>query len=329
MLDAYRRRLKNSGGNMANALKKQSSTIMDATFKNSTTYKSVIINNENVDARYYAHKTFSINGDDVDYLLQFRPSIKYPIGTYVSIHSDIDSEYADWIIVDKSDDVMFPKYNILKCNYNLKWIDNNEIKEYPSVLRSINRGNVVGVWSNDYMTVLDSIISIWLPSNEDTYCIKHQTRFLISNNPVKPVSYMVTKVEDALVQGIIKVTLKQDELSVYDNTELMIADYYKVFPKDNFVSGLYTYQIVGVDSITIGSKATYKVNAFYNGEPTDVATVNYTIVDGNEEPTDLVDYNVRENNIDITAKDRRGNIKIKAEIDGTIIYKTIKVKGLL
>ena len=61
----------------------------------------------------------------------------------------------------------------------------------------------------------------------DTRTVTHLQRFFFSNNDLDPKIYQVTKVTDLNPQGIIKLSIKQDEFNEKrDNTELHICDYY-------------------------------------------------------------------------------------------------------
>jgi hypothetical protein len=55
----------------------------------------------------------------------------------------------------------------------------------------------------------------------------HGQRFFMSNNILDPKIYEVTKIKDINPQGIIKLSIKQDELDEKrDNIELRVCDYY-------------------------------------------------------------------------------------------------------
>ena len=100
-----------------------------------------------------------------------------------------------------------------------------------------------GVWSADYSTALDNITNAWIPDIFllyedklsdydlcDTRYLRHDHRFMLTHNKLDPKVYTVTKVQDLVPQGIIKLTLKQDELNnVRDNVDLMLCDYYNSF----------------------------------------------------------------------------------------------------
>lgn len=61
----------------------------------------------------------------------------------------------------------------------------------------------------------------------DTRTIMHGQRFFMSNNDLDQKVYEVTKIKDINPQGIIKLSIKQDELNEKrDNIELRVCDYY-------------------------------------------------------------------------------------------------------
>ena len=93
----YKSMLTSRGKNLSQARRNQSDMIMNATFTGDTGYKRVyILDPENgwhyEDAKYSKHATVSILKDAVDYYLQFRPKVHYPIGVYVFIPDDMNDE---------------------------------------------------------------------------------------------------------------------------------------------------------------------------------------------------------------------------------------------
>ena len=61
----------------------------------------------------------------------------------------------------------------------------------------------------------------------DTRTVMHEQRFFYTNNDLDPKIYQVTKVTDLNPQGVIKISIKQDELNEKrDNVELRVCDYY-------------------------------------------------------------------------------------------------------
>lgn len=263
----YKTMLNNKGGTLHKARRNHSDMIMNATFTGDIGYKKVyILDKDNgwhyEDAKYSKHATPSILKDAVDNYLQFRPKVHYPVGTYVFIPDDTSFDigfeetepsnpFKDlnfnmnklWLIVGRDDANDFVRYNILKCNWEFKWVVNyngeNRIMNIIGCVRNAN-SYTSGVWTADYSVSLDNITNAWVPDTYliydnkisdfelcDTRYLRHEQRFMLTHNKLDPKVYAVTKVQDLIPQGIIKLTLKQDELNdVRDNLDLMICDYY-------------------------------------------------------------------------------------------------------
>ena len=268
--DMYKTMLNVKGKNLSQVRQYNSAMVMNATFTGDIGYKRVYILDKEEgwkyeDAKYSKHATPSILKDAVDYYLQFRPRVHYPVGTYVFIPNDMDynigfeeEEPVDpfkdenfdvnklWLIVGKNDANEFVRYNIIKCNWNFRWIarvnGENKILNVWGAVRNAN-SYTSGVWTADYTTALDNITNAWIPDIFllyedklsdydlcDTRYLRHEHRFMLTHNKLDPKVYTVTKVQDLVPQGIIKLTLKQDELNnVRDNVDLMLCDYYNSF----------------------------------------------------------------------------------------------------
>ncbi len=57
---------------------------------------------------------------------------------------------------------------------------------------------------------------------------------MLTNNKIQPKVYQVTKVTDMTPQGMIKLSLKQDELNaIKDNVDLLVCDYYSTSGEAN------------------------------------------------------------------------------------------------
>ena len=260
--------LTSRGRNLSQARRNQSDMIMNATFTGDTGYKRVYILDPErgwhyEDAKYSKHATVSILKDAVDYYLQFRPNTHYQIGLYVFIPDDVSDDigfkefepvdpFQDegfdlnklWMIVNKNDDAQFVRYNVLKCNWDFRWIckvhGKMELMHVYSASRNAN-SYTSGVWNNDVSTQLDNITNGWVPDTHylygdeglkrfnlcDTRYMEHEQRFVMSHNKINPKVYEITKVVDLNPMGVINLTLKQDEWDEKrDNKELLICNYY-------------------------------------------------------------------------------------------------------
>ena len=264
----YKSMLTSRGRNLSQARRNQSDMIMNATFTGDTGYKRVYILDPErgwhyEDAKYSKHATVSILKDAVDYYLQFRPKVHYPIGVYVFIPDDTSDDigfkefepvdpFQDegfdlnklWMIVNKNDDAQFVRYNVLKCNWDFRWIckvhGKMELMHVIGCSRSAS-SYTSGLWRNDYGQQFDNITNGWIPDTYwlygnsglkrfnlcDTRYMNYEQRFVMSHNKVNPKVYAISKVVDLNPMGVINLTLKQDEWDEKrDNKELLICNYY-------------------------------------------------------------------------------------------------------
>ena len=160
-LSSYKEYLQRHGRNLAEVKKNQSDVIVDYTFKRDPNYKRVYILTRDgwkwEDAKYQIHAAPSIVKDAVDYYLQFRPKIHYPIGSYVIIPDDTefdinltDEQILDpwsqpvkdrtqwWFIVGRDEARSYVRYSVLKCNFEFKWIWKGQIMRCFGANRSAN-----------------------------------------------------------------------------------------------------------------------------------------------------------------------------------------------
>lgn len=160
-LNQYKAYLSAHGRNEAEIKKNQSDYNIDKTFKRDPTYKRVyILTSEGwkfEDAKYQFHVANSILKDAVDYYLQFRPKIHYPVGSYVIIPDDtsfdinlteeqllnpfaqpVEDRTQWWLIVGRTDSNAFVRYNVIKCNWNFKWVYKGKILESFGAVRNAN-----------------------------------------------------------------------------------------------------------------------------------------------------------------------------------------------
>ena len=202
MFDQFKNRMKRQGNYMGQVLKNQSDVIMDATFSRDPAYrvcylqdkgtifpeqtlsgyvkaKNVFAGNENydvdeligfskVECKYLVKSYYSIQGDAVDYYLQFRPNVhgsnpNIRVGSFVFVPDDL-GVYNLWLIVARDDRPQFPQFYILKVNILLKWhIGHDEIVKFEG--HHVNVGSYYswgvqrtqssynsGVWT-DYIVV--------------------------------------------------------------------------------------------------------------------------------------------------------------------------------
>ena len=261
-ITSYKDYLSSRGNTLGQVKKTQSDVIMNNTFTLDPTYKKVYILTKDgwkwEDAKYQFHSAPSMSKDAVDYYLQFRPKVHYPVGSYVIVPDDTSSDInlteeelnspftqpvqnrtQWWIIVGRDEANAYVRYMILKCDWEFKWIYKGNLMSCWACSKSAN-SYTSGAWRDEYSMSTDNLTSSWLPDTYhvygdkleelglyDTRTIMHLQRFFFSNNDLDPKIYQVTKITDLNPQGIIKLSIKQDEFNEKrDDLTLHVCDYY-------------------------------------------------------------------------------------------------------
>ena len=261
-ITSYKNYLSSRGNTLGQVKRTQSDVIMNNTFTLDPTYKKVYILTKDgwkwEDAKYQFHSAPSISKDAVDYYLQFRPKTHYPVGSYVIVPDDtspdinltkeeLDSPFTQpienrsqwWIIVGRDEANAYVRYMILKCDWDFRWVYKGKLMTCWACSKNAN-SYTAGKWVDEYTASLDDLTQSWLPDLHyvygdkltefgmcDTRTIMHGQRFFMSNNDLDPKIYEVTKIKDINPQGIIKLSIEQDELNEKrDNVELRVCDYY-------------------------------------------------------------------------------------------------------
>ena len=261
-ISQYKNFLSSHGETLGQVRRNQSDVLVNSTFTQDPSYKRVYILTKDgwkwEDARYQAHSATSILKDPVDYYLQFRPKVHYPVGSYVIVPDDtspnvnltteelcnpfsqpMKNRTQWWFIVGRDEASDYVKYMILKCDWEFRWVYKGKLMSCWACSRNAN-SYTSGVWRDQYSSSLDDLTQAWLPDLRYTYgdrlehldmcdtrTIMHGQRFILSNNDLDPKVYEVTKIKDINPQGVIKLSIKQHEINTKrDNLELRVCDYY-------------------------------------------------------------------------------------------------------
>ncbi|HAU88553.1 MAG TPA: hypothetical protein DCW90_24685 [Lachnospiraceae bacterium] len=206
-----------------------------------------------IDAKFIIKSYQSMDKDQVDYYVQFRPSQSvrfsendelyyfetdykttygntFPIGLYLDIPDD-RNVYHKWLICREEKANQFPKYLVLPCDYELCWIETNgkdRIKRRMwSVLR-MQSSYTIGQYTDRVFTRTDNQNKIWLPLNKLTekfwYTNSEDTtmRIVVSAPTEHPLIWACTKIENIQPIGIQKLTIYQTVWS--DNRDYIEKD---------------------------------------------------------------------------------------------------------
>lgn len=264
---SYKNYLSSHGRNLGEIKKKQSDMLMDYTFDRDPTYKEGMLYNANlepleiVEFKFQKAQVYTINKDQVEYFVQFKtdyhPEKKYNTGSKIyrlyddnkeriSFYLDIPDDDGDiykWLIVGRNNDNAFVRYNVLQCNWTFEWMIDRQYHSCLGVMRSRNNYNS-GVWSDGFTTSVENQTQFFVPTNDVTRTIDYDVRFMITDNPIHPKTYEVSKVEDTFPLGLLKITLVQDHYNAHtdickvltepntpiellDGNMHMICNYYK------------------------------------------------------------------------------------------------------
>lgn len=215
-----------------------------------------------IDIKFIVKSYQSMDKDQVDYYIQFRPDEKfdftekdelyyyekdfhkkygadYPIGMMIDIPDD-RGIYHKWLICRDEPANQFPKFLILPLNYRLYWIEQDGDKRYKRNMWCAIRmqsSYTSGSYVDKVFSRPDNQTKLWFSMNSITekfwYSDDNDKNMrLIVSAPIKePVTWRITKCENAQPLGIQKLTLYQDrfnEHTDYVNLETgeMYANYF-------------------------------------------------------------------------------------------------------
>ena len=158
--------------------------------------------------------------------------------------------------------------------HKLKWIDDDDIKKQPCVVKSgtseTNQGAFIVAGTNKILCLVSF--------NEDTIKIKKGMRFFIDNDKESPIPYKVVGVENVSNvgngHGYITLTLDEDVLLKGDNVELFICDYYDKKEEISNENEKYAKISKSIDGIVLG----YNDGTLFSVEFIDNGTVKSDII---------------------------------------------------
>lgn len=323
-----------------------------------------------IDAKFIVKSYQSMDKDQVEYYIQFKPTQKthfsegdelyyfetdyrqkYHNDNFIGLFIDIPNDeniYEKWMILRTEPANQFPKYLILKCNYELMWIENNGTEKIKrrmwSVLKMQSSYNS-GLWTDLRFTSQENQDKIWLPLNPITEKIWYTNessknmRVLVSSFTDNAIAWQISKVENAQPLGVQKLTLYQDffdqhrdyiEKDADGNIIGMWANYFdsEIAPTDPSTPTTPPSSItarISASTSTIKIGGSYKnltVNLF-NDSNEDItteyadATFTWTCSIDNEDWTDKVTWR---------AGTEYNQKKVKFPNDTSVIGKILSVK---
>lgn len=236
-----------------------------------------------IDAKFIIKSSQSLDKDQVEYYLQFKPSQKtyfseddelyyfetdyrrkYHNDDFVGLYCDIPDDqkvYHKWLICYKEIANQFVKYLILPCDFQLMWIERGKQERLKrkmwGAIKSQSSYNS-GIYTWNKTTKVENQDKIWLPLNPVTEKIWYTTddnknmRVLVGALTEHPLAWIISKEENIKPLGIQKLTFYQSEFNPqtdYVNLETgeMFADYYdsNIKPIDKAETETVTTDIYG------------------------------------------------------------------------------------
>ena len=266
-----------------------------------------------IDIKYILSAYKSLNKDEVDLRIMFKPSYSCTIPYYkdkfesvthgvfpTGLYCDIKDEdgllgqkgvWNKWLVVATASlyNHDFPTWAILPCGYKFQWMYKGQKKEIWGVEQSQNSYNS-GVWRDYKVESVENQTKAILPYNEISKTLFYNTRLIISADLPEPVAWRVTKVESLAHKGNILFTFAQDNFDEHhdyierdDNGILlgMWADYWKEpnLPSDTTITPTPTSSGNYAEITYAGSEPHIKVNGSYK-------KITLTYYDVDESDTD-------------------------------------------
>lgn len=296
--DLHKKRMKSQGNTIGQIHKQQSDDIMEQTFENDIATKTCYIydhfhddfftdehgitrslaegmayentNKTKIDAKFIIKSYQSMDKDQVEYYLMFRPSqpvrfnegddlyyyetdfrkrysATFPIGLWVDLPDD-RGVYHKWLICRNEPANQFPKYLILPANYELMWVEKNNEKRIKRRMWCVLRQQMSytsGVYVDRVFGHTDNQNKLILPMNSITEKFWYtdddskNMRVIVSALMENPTVWKITKCESASPLGLQKLTLYTNffnEHTDYVNLETgeMYANYFdsEITPTD-------------------------------------------------------------------------------------------------
>lgn len=323
-----------------------------------------------IDAKFIVKSYQSMDKDQVEYYIQFKPTQKthfsegdelyyfetdyrkkYHNDNFIGLFIDIPNDeniYEKWMILRTEPANQFPKYLILKCNYELMWIENNGTEKIKrrmwSVLKMQSSYNS-GLWTDLRFTSQENQDKVWLPLNPITEKIWYTNessknmRVLVSSFTDNAIAWQISKVENAQPLGVQKLTLYQDffdqhrdyiEKDSDGNIIGMWASYFdsEIAPTDPStpttpLSSITARISASTSTIKVGGSYKNLIVNLFNDSNEDItteyadATFTWTCSIDNEDWTDKVTWR---------AGTEYNQKKVKFPNDNSVIGKILSVK---
>ena len=319
-----------------------------------------------IDIKFIVKSYQSMDKDQVDYYIQFKPSEKFefteddelyyyekdfhkrygadfPIGLMIDIPDD-RGIYHKWLICRDEPANQFPKFLVLPLNYHLYWIEQDGDKRYKRNMWCAIRmqsSYTSGSYVDKVFSRPDNQTKLWFSMNSITEKFWYSDddtknmRLIVSALIKTPITWRITKCENAQPLGIQKLTLYQDRFNDHTDyvdmeTGEMYANYFdsEIAPTDPSTptpspSSITAKISASTSTIKVGGSYKSLTVNLYNDSNEDItteysdATISWSCSIDNEDWTDKVTWR------DGTEFNQK---KLKIPNDSSAIGKILTVK---
>lgn len=144
-----------------------------------------------------------------------------------------------WIIIDRDPNMtMYTKCTMKQCNYFLQWVDlNGKVCGQWAIISDGTKYLTGELEDRDFIATRgDTRLSVVVSRTEDTLRLDRTTRFIIDDPDChEHLAYVLTKPlrmgSTYNGDGVFNFVVQEVETTDNDNLELLVADYYKYYPR--------------------------------------------------------------------------------------------------
>lgn len=210
---------------------------------------------ESVPIKTFNEKYSAANGIN----LQFDALIDSPIVVGDLLYDKRRNLY--WICIESFDrDEILCAGKLVRCNYIMKWQDNDKnIFEYPVFEINSTQYNS-GEFGDKTMTLGSSQHLITAIADKNTIALNHGHRFFWDRNTVDPTVFKITQNDTTAMnydKGLVKITVTEDQYNPKtDSIENWLCDYFKISTVTITYSGNPTIRVGGTKTLNVDTTET-------------------------------------------------------------------------
>lgn len=239
MDELFLKRMQNIGV-VGNKVVDRTNRIVSKTFKNDQNYQCGTLYDwdlnpleENVEFKFEKHKTYTAEGNEIDYYIHFLPDYhpeflfkdayyrqdgKERLGFYIDVLDRAKGETDRWLIVGKDDRVAMDRYLAYKCNWQLEWIDDH--KKWHSILAVVRESIADNIreWETTTSmqgTNVGGLISVIFPTAQHAKTLFFGKRVMVTDNEIMPRCFEVSDMKDASPLGVTKLYLSRSKFNAH------------------------------------------------------------------------------------------------------------------